>query len=214
MAIEQVVVTTVRGGRNRYLDTLRAVALIRVVTYHATDSGWLSIVFPSMGVMFALAGSLMAGSLDRRPPWTVMRQRLRRLLLPFWLFAAVVVVSMLRRGWPDWRPDRLASGCFRSGRRGARVGRRPDGGCAVPEPASTTSIAGLGSATREQIMETTHKLYRSKSNRKLAGVCGGLGEYLGADPTIVRVLFIVLAVFGGAGLIIYLAMWLIVPQQP
>jgi phage shock protein C len=63
-------------------------------------------------------------------------------------------------------------------------------------------------------METTHKLYRSKSNRKLAGVCGGLGEYLGADPTIVRVLFIVLAVFGGAGLIIYLAMWLIVPQQP
>lgn len=63
-------------------------------------------------------------------------------------------------------------------------------------------------------METTHKLYRSKNNRKLAGVCGGLGEYLGADPTIMRVLFIVLAVFGGAGLIIYLAMWLIVPQQP
>ena len=63
-------------------------------------------------------------------------------------------------------------------------------------------------------METTRRLYRSKNNRKLAGVCGGLGEYLGADPTVVRVLFIVLAVFGGAGLIIYLAMWLIVPQEP
>ena len=62
-------------------------------------------------------------------------------------------------------------------------------------------------------METTRKLYRSKNNRKLAGVCGGLGEYLGADPTVVRVLFIVLAVFGGAGLIIYLAMWLIVPPE-
>jgi phage shock protein C len=62
-------------------------------------------------------------------------------------------------------------------------------------------------------METTHKLYRSKNNRKLAGVCGGLGEYLGADPTVIRVLFIVLAVFGGAGLIVYLAMWLIVPQE-
>jgi phage shock protein C len=62
-------------------------------------------------------------------------------------------------------------------------------------------------------METTRRLYRSKSNRKLAGVCGGLGEYLGADPTVIRVLFIVLAVFGGAGLIIYLAMWLIVPQE-
>jgi len=45
-------------------------------------------------------------------------------------------------------------------------------------------------------------------------VCGGLGEYLGADPTIIRVLFIVLAVFGGAGLIVYLAMWLIVPGEP
>jgi phage shock protein PspC (stress-responsive transcriptional regulator) len=63
-------------------------------------------------------------------------------------------------------------------------------------------------------METTHKLYRSKTDRKLGGVCGGLGEYLGAGPTIIRVLFIVLAVFGGAGLIIYLAMWLIVPREP
>jgi len=63
-------------------------------------------------------------------------------------------------------------------------------------------------------METTRKLYRSKDNRRLAGVCGGLGTYLGADPTVVRVLFIVLAVLGGAGLIIYLAMWLIVPQEP
>jgi peptidoglycan-N-acetylglucosamine deacetylase len=107
VAIEQLAVTTAPRGRNRYLDTLRAVALIRVVTYHATDAGWLSIVFPSMGVMFALAGSLMAASLDRRPPWTVVRQRLRRLLLPFWLFAAVVVVAMFRHGWTDWRPDRL-----------------------------------------------------------------------------------------------------------
>ena len=45
-------------------------------------------------------------------------------------------------------------------------------------------------------------------------MCGGLGECLGADPTIIRVLFIVLAVLGGAGLIIYLAMWLIVPGEP
>lgn len=63
-------------------------------------------------------------------------------------------------------------------------------------------------------METTHKLYRSKDNRKLGGVCGGLGEYIGVDPTVVRVLFIVLAVLGGAGAVIYLAMWLIVPQEP
>lgn len=63
-------------------------------------------------------------------------------------------------------------------------------------------------------MEPTRKLYRSKNDRKLSGVCGGLGEYIGVDPNVVRVLFIVLAVLGGAGLIIYLAMWIIVPQEP
>jgi phage shock protein PspC (stress-responsive transcriptional regulator) len=63
-------------------------------------------------------------------------------------------------------------------------------------------------------METTRKLYRSKNDRKLSGVCGGLGEYTGVDANVVRVLFIVLAVLGGAGLIIYLAMWIIVPQEP
>ena len=40
------------------------------------------------------------------------------------------------------------------------------------------------------------------------------GEYLNTDPTVIRVLFIVLAVLGGAGALIYLAMWLIVPEQP
>jgi len=63
-------------------------------------------------------------------------------------------------------------------------------------------------------VETTRKLYRSKNDRKLSGVCGGLGEYTGIDANVVRVLFIVLAVLGGAGLIIYLAMWIIVPQEP
>jgi peptidoglycan-N-acetylglucosamine deacetylase len=43
--IEHLAVTTVPDGRNRYLDTLRAVALVRVVSYHATDAGWLSVVF-------------------------------------------------------------------------------------------------------------------------------------------------------------------------
>ena len=95
------------GGRDRYLDALRAVALIRVVTYHTADAGWISIVFPSMGVMFALAGSLMARSAARSPARAV-RSRLRRLLPPFWVFAAVVLAAMLHHGWPgtDARPLR------------------------------------------------------------------------------------------------------------
>ncbi len=48
----------------------------------------------------------------------------------------------------------------------------------------------------------------------LAGVCGGLADYFGVDVTLIRVIFVVLAVMGGAGLVIYLAMWLLVPEEP
>ncbi|MFP3712287.1 acyltransferase family protein [Puerhibacterium sp. TATVAM-FAB25] len=88
-------------GRDRYLDLLRAAALFRVVAYHTfTGVGWLSIAFPAMGVMFALAGSLMARSLAR-PAGPVLRSRARRLLLPLWVFAAVVLGVVL---WQGWRP--------------------------------------------------------------------------------------------------------------
>jgi phage shock protein C len=63
-------------------------------------------------------------------------------------------------------------------------------------------------------MDPTRKLYRSRANRKLAGVCGGLADYFNLDPTLIRVLFVVLAVLGGSGILIYLAMWIIVPNQP
>jgi phage shock protein C len=68
--------------------------------------------------------------------------------------------------------------------------------------------------SKEWIMEPTRKLYRSRKNRKMAGVCGGLADYLNVDPTLIRVLFIVLAVMGGAGAVIYLAMWIVVPEEP
>ncbi|WP_083646542.1 acyltransferase family protein [Kitasatospora sp. CB01950] len=90
-----------KGGRDRYLDLLRALALVRVVLYH--NFGWffLPLLFPSMGVMFALAGSLMTRSLSR-PALGVIRGRLRRLLPPMWLFGAIVVaLQVLDGGGPD-----------------------------------------------------------------------------------------------------------------
>lgn len=51
-----------KPGRDRYLDLLRSIALVRVVCYHLFGWAWLTVLFPSMGVMFALAGSLMARS--------------------------------------------------------------------------------------------------------------------------------------------------------
>jgi phage shock protein PspC (stress-responsive transcriptional regulator) len=61
-------------------------------------------------------------------------------------------------------------------------------------------------------MDPTRKLYRSKTNRKLAGVCGGLAQYFNIDATLIRVLFVLLAVLGGSGLVLYVAMWIIVPK--
>ncbi|AVT31274.1 hypothetical protein C6361_19320 [Plantactinospora sp. BC1] len=86
------------GGRDRYLDLWRAAALVRVVTYHVLGWIWLTVLFPAMGLMFALAGSLMAGSLDRTGPGAVGR-RLRRLLPPLWGFGAVTLTLLLVTGW-------------------------------------------------------------------------------------------------------------------
>ncbi len=60
----------------------------------------------------------------------------------------------------------------------------------------------------------TKRLYRSRTDRQLAGVCGGLAEYFGVDPTIVRVLFVALALLGGPGLILYIILALIMPEAP
>lgn len=62
---------------------------------------------------------------------------------------------------------------------------------------------------------TVRRLYRSRTERTVAGICGGIAEYAGLDPTIVRVLFIVLAfVTGGTALLAYPALWLVMPQEP
>ena len=63
-------------------------------------------------------------------------------------------------------------------------------------------------------MAEARELYRSRSNRQVAGVCGGLAGYFNLDATLIRILFVVLAVLGGSGLVLYLAMWIIVPKEP
>ena len=55
------------------------------------------------------------------------------------------------------------------------------------------------------------RLHRSMQDRKIAGVCGGLGEYFELDPVLFRAAFVVLAFAGGLGILLYLALWLVVP---
>lgn len=61
--------------------------------------------------------------------------------------------------------------------------------------------------------EEVKRLYRSRDERMIAGVCGGLGKYLSVDPTIIRILFIIFA-FTGGGFLAYLIMLLVVPEEP
>ncbi|HET9779157.1 MAG TPA: PspC domain-containing protein [Propionibacteriaceae bacterium] len=61
-------------------------------------------------------------------------------------------------------------------------------------------------------MDEPRKLYRSRTQRMVAGVCGGLAEYFNVDTTVIRVLFLILTLFGGAGLVVYVVMWILVPD--
>ena len=58
------------------------------------------------------------------------------------------------------------------------------------------------------------KLYRSIDDKKIAGVCGGLGEYFDIDPTIIRLALVALVLAGGSGVLAYILAWIIVPEQP
>lgn len=88
--------------RSVYFDLLRAAAIVRVIVYHSLGLAWLTVAFPAVGLMFALAGSLMAASLDRSGPAAV-GGRLCRLLPPVWLLAAISVPAMLLTGLRlDW----------------------------------------------------------------------------------------------------------------
>lgn len=59
------------------------------------------------------------------------------------------------------------------------------------------------------------KLYRSRTDKMVAGVCGGLGKYLNIDPTLIRLIFALLVFFGvGSGLLVYLVLIIVVPLEP
>ena len=63
-------------------------------------------------------------------------------------------------------------------------------------------------------IKTNKRLYRSQKDQQIAGVCGGVADYLGVDPTLVRLLWVIFAIAGGPGLLLYVIMWAIVPQEP
>lgn len=58
------------------------------------------------------------------------------------------------------------------------------------------------------------RLYRSRSDRRIAGVCGGIADYLAVDPTIVRIIWVLLASIGGPGVVLYIILAAVIPEEP
>ena len=58
------------------------------------------------------------------------------------------------------------------------------------------------------------RLVRSRKHKVFAGIAGGLGEYLDIDPIIIRVIFVLITIFHGIGVLIYIIMWIVIPEEP
>ncbi|MBV9922635.1 MAG: glycosyltransferase, partial [Pseudonocardia sp.] len=88
----------VETSRERWLDLLRVLALARVLASAAGASNWITL-FPAWGVLFGIGGSMMVRSAQHEPQVDVIGHRLRRLLVPLWVFGGVAVPIMLWQGW-------------------------------------------------------------------------------------------------------------------
>lgn len=65
----------------------------------------------------------------------------------------------------------------------------------------------------KKTMKTTKRLYRSKTNKIVGGVCGGFGEYLNIDPVLIRLILVLMFLCTGFGLIAYIIAWIIIPLE-
>lgn len=80
----------------------------------------------------------------------------------------------------------------------------------LPEKMRDSFFGELGEARH---MADYKRVYRSRTDRRLAGVCGGIGKYFEVDPTPVRVVWAVTC-FIGLGVLMYLLAWIIIPEEP
>lgn len=63
-------------------------------------------------------------------------------------------------------------------------------------------------------MSETKRLYRSRNDKMICGVCGGIGDYFNIDSTIIRLLWVAFILSAGTGIIAYIIAWIIIPEEP
>ena len=71
----------------------------------------------------------------------------------------------------------------------------------------------MATKSNTKVNSPVSKLYRLSDDRFIAGVCSGLGKFFQIDATIIRLIFVVIAIFGGGGILLYLILWLIIPSD-
>ena len=67
---------------------------------------------------------------------------------------------------------------------------------------------------KEEMMDNNRKFYRSGKDKMICGVCGGLGDYLNVDPTLIRLLWVLLTCWAGMSIVAYLVAAIIIPMEP
>ena len=73
---------------------------------------------------------------------------------------------------------------------------------------------GADPGPRQRPAPSPRRLYRSRDERMIAGVCGGLASYLGVDPTVVRLLTVASLLLPGPQILAYLLAWVLIPEEP
>lgn len=94
----------------------------------------------------------------------------------------------------------------------AKMGSPADFG--EPRGAERSESAEEGTGTESAEQPPLRKLYRSRTERSIAGICGGLAAYFDSDPTLIRLLMLLLILFGGLSIWAYIILWIVIPEEP
>jgi len=87
-------------------------------------------------------------------------------------------------------------------------------GVQLKDGANFCSDCGSPTASNAYSVRPYPKLSRPREDRKIAGVCAGFAEYFDIDVTVVRVVWLIVALFGGGGILAYIIAWIIMPEEP
>lgn len=86
--------------------------------------------------------------------------------------------------------------------------------CGKEYSAQANFCCDRGAALGTPVSSTARKLTRSRTDKRIAGVCGGFASYFGIDATLIRIIWLMLVIFAGCGILAYLIAWIIMLQEP